>query len=182
MPRHDQYGTHDERGGSSTRARNEPTPERGRGGSGSRGRHAPNYGGSDEQLSRTTTGDGAVFQGRDYERENYGGGYGTQRNAREVSVAGRKGEWMHQGRAPTKYRGQAGGSGMDGPASERAFGSDENQQMSKIDTDSSYRRWRDAELAAHDDDYRAWRRRQALRYDQDYARWKASKKPPIGRF
>jgi hypothetical protein len=47
--------------------------------------------------------------------------------------------------------------------------------MSKMDTDSDFRRWRDAELAAHDDEYRAWRRDQARRYDEDYARWKAGR-------
>ena len=73
-----------------------------------------------------------------------------------------------------EWRGQVGASGMDGLASERAFGTDNNEQMSALDPDRAYRRWRQAELEAHDEDYRAWRRRQAQRYDEDYARWRAS--------
>jgi hypothetical protein len=182
MSRRDQYGTHDERGRGPTRARYEPAPERGPGGEGSHGPHAPNYGGRGERETRTSAGGGAAFHGRDFEREDYGGGYGTQRKSRDVPAAGRKGEWMHRSRAPKEYRGQVGGSGMDGLASERAFGSDDDQQMSKLDTDHSYRRWRDAELAAHDDDYRVWRRKQERRYDEDYARWKASQTRPKHRF
>lgn len=79
-----------------------------------------------------------------------------------------------------EWRGQAGGSGMDGLASERAFGSDNNAQMSRSNSDRAYIRWREAELRGHDDDYRAWRQAQELRLDEDYARWKAARKN--GRF
>jgi hypothetical protein len=183
MPRHDQYGTHDERGRGPTRARHEPAPGHGRGAEGPRGRHIPNYGSRGERDARTSTGgDGAAFQGRDYERENYGGGYGTQRKSRDVAEGGRKSEGKHHQRVPQEWRGQVGGDGMDGLASERAFGSDEDQQMSKMDTDQHYRRWRDSELASHDEEYRDWRRKQARRYDEDYARWKASRTPPKARF
>lgn len=135
---------------------------------------APNYGNARERVVRTSHGGDAAFQGRDFERENYGGGYGVQRKTRDVPAAGRKGEWMQGGRREEhRYRGQAGGSGMDGLASERAFGSGPHEQMSKISTDSAYQRWREAELQGHDEDYRAWRRAQALRLDEDYARWKS---------
>lgn len=200
MPRHDHYGTHDERGphrgpGRSTEGRardiqSVSPPDRGRTsvGEGSFGRHSPNYGGGDERVARTSRNGGAAFQGRDYERENYGGGFGTQRKTRDVPDAGRKGEWMHESRThhdrgrrgTTAWRGQAGGEGLDGLASERAFGSDPDQQMSAMDIDTAYRRWRTAELEAHDEDYRAWRREQARRYDADYARWRARQSPRKG--
>jgi hypothetical protein len=174
MPRRDQYGTHDElgrgpRGGRIARqARVDIGDPRGR---------TPNYGGAQEQRVRTAGGGGAAFEGRDYERENYGAGYGQQRKTRDVPAAGRKGEWMHGARRPKhEWRGQVGGTGMDGLASERAFGSDSNEQMSRIDGDGAYRRWREAQLQGHDDDFRAWRRAQEQRLDEEYARWKASRK------
>ncbi len=115
----------------------------------------PNYGGAHEKRIRTTRSGAATFEGRDYERENYGGGHGR--------------------RPKREWRGQAAGTGLDGLASERAFGSDSNEQMSRSDSDGVYRRWRAARLRAHDDDYRAWRRAQEARLDEDYARWKAQR-------
>jgi hypothetical protein len=173
MARHDQYGTHDEvgrgpRGRAARNAREDVGDPRGR---------TPNYGNSQEKRARTSGGGGAAFEGRDYEREEYGGGYGQQRRSRDVPAAGRKAEWMHEGRRPKQeWRGQVGGTGMDGLASERAFGSDSNEQMSRSDSDTAYRRWREAELRGHDDEYRAWRRAQEQRLDHDYARWKAGRK------
>ena len=169
MPGRDQYGTHDDH----------HTPYTTRGARGpARGEHAapgaeparkgPDYGNRAERAARTSTGGQAEFQGRDYERENYGGGYGNQRRTREVPAAGRKGEWMHSsrgGRGEPSWREQEGAAGMDRLASERAFGSDAEHQMSVTDHDSDYRRWRDAELKRHDEDYRAWRRRQQERHD-----------------
>ena len=181
MARHDHYGTHDETGRGPSRrgaARDRDIdsisrPDR------AAGRHAPNYGNGAERAARTQREDDATFQARDYERENYGGGYGVQRRGRDVPAAGRKGEWMHESRKPRTWRGQAGGEGLDGLASERAFGSDRGHQMSAMDPDTSYRRWRDSQLRAHDEDYHSWRREQARRYDEDYARQKArgEKKP-----
>lgn len=181
MPRHDQYGTHDEggrgprRSGAARNAHEDAGDPRGR---------TPNYGSSRERSARTSGGGGAEFQGRDYERENYGGGYGVQRKTRDVPAAGRKGEWMQGGRRPKhEWRGQVGGSGMDGLASERAFGTESNEQMSRIDDDDgAYRRWREAEMRGHDDDYRAWRRAQEQRLDEEYARWKAAQKQGRTRF
>lgn len=145
--------------------------------------HEHNYGSNHERAVRTSRQGAAAFQGRDYERENYGGGFGHQRKTRDVPAAGRKGEWMHRPARPKrKWRGQVGGDGMDGLASERAFGSEEGQQMSKMDSDAAYRRWREAELAGHDDDYRAWRRDQARRLDEDYARWKSGRGRPKNDF
>lgn len=166
MARHDHYGTHDERGRgpartASERARDERSAMK------PHAPHGPNYGTRAERDVRTSGGDDARFQGRDYERENYGGGYGRQRKTRDVAAAGRKGGWM---------RGQSAGNGLDGLASERAFGSDNDHQMSAMDPDAAYRRWRAAELEAHDDDYRAWRREQARRYDEDYAAWKSDRR------
>lgn len=180
MPRRDQYGTHDDHHGPSrwrsARAHDEATAERA-----VRGSKGPNYGNGVERAARTSGGGQASFQGRDFEGENYGGGYGHQRTTRDVPAAGRKGEWMHAGRGEATWRGQAGGSGMDGLASERAFGSGADEQMSATDHDTAYRRWRDAELSVHDDEYRAWRRHQQDRYDQDYARWKADRGGHKGR-
>ncbi|MGE3334999.1 MAG: hypothetical protein AB7I36_15240 [Rhodospirillaceae bacterium] len=180
MPRRDQYGTHDEIGRGPRRsdaARNaseDVGDPRGR---------TPNYGRGNERLVRTSQSGSAQFQGRDYEREDYGAGYGRQRKSRDVPNAGRKAEWMHDSRKPKReWRGQVGGSGMDGLASERAFGSDSNEQMSPSNGDRAYMRWRDAELRGHDDDYRAWRQAQELRLDEDYARWKAARKTGRKRF
>lgn len=156
MPRHDQYGTHDEfgrgprRSDAAREAREDVRDPRGR---------TPNYGSGRERNARKTgdrSGERAAFEGRDYERESYGGGYGVQRRTRDVPAAGRKGEWMQEGRRPEgEYRGQEGGSGMDGLASERAFGSDSNNQMSQMDrTRSAGRnaegngRWDDREGSA----------------------------------
>jgi hypothetical protein len=163
MPRRDQYGTHDDFAArparsAPDRARDEHSVEEG-----FPVHHGRNFGGPAERAARTTRGGGAAFQGRDYERENYGGGYGHQHRPE----AGR--------RAKKNWRGQVGGDGLDGLASERAFGTDADHQMAPLDPDQHYRRWRDAELAAHDEDYRAWRRRQAKRYDEDYARWKSAR-------
>lgn len=184
MPRRDQYGTHD----------NHHAPYREHDAPGRvreeeavppavQGRKGPDYGNPTERAARTSTRGRTEFQGRDYERENYGGGYGNQRKTRDVPAAGRKGEWMHPSRrdgAEPNWRGQEGGGGMDGLASERAFGSDANHQMSATAHDKAYLRWREAELNRHDDDYRAWRRQQQERHDQDYARWKAARGPIKG--
>ena len=184
MPRRDQYGTHDEHNsayrerGARGGAREESAAPRA-----GHGRKGPDYGNAAERTARTSGGSEAEFQGRDYERENYGGGYGNQRKTREVPAAGRKGEWMHSsrgGRGEPNWRGQEGGGGMDGLASERAFGSDPGHQMSATDHDTAYQRWRDAELSRHDEDYRAWRRQQQARHDQDFARWKATRGPVRG--
>lgn len=168
--RHDQYGTHDDYRAS---AHEEDQPPRRGVGPNERG---PDYGSGNERDVRTSRDGRAEFQGRDYERESYGGGYGHQHASRDVLPAGRKGEWM---RAPgtREWRGQAGASGMDGLASERAFGTANNEQMSALATgDGAYRRWRQNQLNSHDTDYRDWRRRQAQRYDDNYARWKASRR------
>lgn len=134
MKRRDQYGTHDERGagparGDGARARDErtvQTPDRG-----GEGRRAPNFGSGGERAARTTGGGDVSFQGRDYETEDYGAGFGTQRRGRDVPDAGRKGDWMRERVRPKGWRGQVAGDGLDGLASERAFGSDDHQQMSK---------------------------------------------------
>lgn len=171
MRRRDQYGTHDDYRDDYARADDQP-PRRGAG----RNERGPDYGSGNERHVRTSRDNRAQFQGRDYERENYGSGYGNQRTTHDVSAAGRKGDWM---RSPRKreWRGQVGASGMDGLASERAFGTASNEQMSALESgDAAYRRWRQTQLDSHDSDYRAWRRRQARRYDEDYARWKAARR------
>ncbi|MGE4063010.1 MAG: hypothetical protein AB7E79_06540 [Rhodospirillaceae bacterium] len=149
MPRHDQYGTHDDsrsrpKRSRAARLRDEEAAQwldRGAVGEGTRGRHAPNYGNAEERASRRGRGAGGAFDARDREREEYGGGYGVQRRDRDVPAAGRKGEWMHEpGRPQKSYRGQTAGGGLDGLASERAFGSDDDQQMSKSNNDGDHRR------------------------------------------
>lgn len=137
MPRRDQYRPHDDNAAAAADRR----------------RKGSDYGNHAERSARTSADGQAQFQGRDYERESYGGGYGNQRHSRDVPAAGRKGEWMHSG----------GG---------------EHHQMSATDDDAAYRRWRDAELSRHDEDYRAWRRAQQERHDQDYAAWKAAGSRP----
>jgi len=141
MARHDQYGTHDEAGRGASRrgaARKRDVdsasrPDR------VTGRSAPNYGNGAEREARTQDDGDAAFQGRDYERENYGGGYGEQGRGRDVPAVDRKGEWMQKGRKPRAWRGQTGGEDLDGLASERAHGSESNHQMSATDHDASRR-------------------------------------------
>ncbi len=167
MPRRDRYGTRDEECGYGSRDRQSYRADREleSDARGSSSMDVHDYGSREERRIRTSRGGHARFQGRDYERENYGGGYGVQRLEREWRKP-RLREW----------RGQVGASGMDGLASERAFGTENNEQMSALDSsDAAYRRWRRAELDAHDAEYRAWRRRQAQQYDEDYARWKATR-------
>jgi hypothetical protein len=105
MTRHDQYGTHDEtrgparRSGAQRRGEEQAAHETK---ADPRGK-TPNYGNAHERAARTTGGTpdggkGASFEGRDFEREGYGGGYGVQRKTRDVPAAGRKGEWMQDAR------------------------------------------------------------------------------------
>ncbi len=166
--RHDQYGTHDEmdrdvrtpreRQQDVARGFNREDEHHGRG---------SNYGNQTERSARTTS-SGSRFEGRDYERENYGGGYRTQHDNGGSAPRG-----------PRKRTGQVGGSGLSGMASERAFGSRNNEQMSEMDYDSAYSRWRTAELRAHDEDYQSWRSERARRYDDEYAQWRRAQQTRV---
>jgi hypothetical protein len=142
MRRHDQYGTHDEakKAEGPTRAVRERDrksafrkEEDGIG-------KAANYGSENERSCRTSAprrnpGSKGNFEGRDFERESYGGGYDPQKEKHDDKVSDRKGVWMRPG--------QVAGDGLSGVASERAFGSHENEQMSKADVRARKRSSRD---------------------------------------